>query len=166
MTITATLAIGEFSPCPSFYRGEQYDPDLGLYYLRARYYNPATGRFMCERSGRGNQLDPKTLHKYLYADGDPVNLRDPSGRDSILETGAIDDDFVLETLPKVVAYGCAVIEIWAFDAELANLVLHWATGKSKDDFWPTPPALLDLACAVPGVWAAQREFALLFAGGE
>lgn len=28
------------------YRGEQYDADLGLYYLRARYYNPQTGRFM------------------------------------------------------------------------------------------------------------------------
>ena len=28
------------------YRSEQYDPDLGLYYLRARYYNPATGRFL------------------------------------------------------------------------------------------------------------------------
>ena len=28
------------------YRGEQFDPDLGLYYLRARYYNPLTGRFM------------------------------------------------------------------------------------------------------------------------
>ena len=26
--------------------GEQFDPDLGLYYLRARYYNPTTGRFM------------------------------------------------------------------------------------------------------------------------
>jgi uncharacterized protein RhaS with RHS repeats len=26
------------------YRGEQYDQDLGLYYLRARYYNPGTGR--------------------------------------------------------------------------------------------------------------------------
>ncbi len=33
------------------YRGEQYDPDLGLYYLRARYYNPLTGRFMEPRSG-------------------------------------------------------------------------------------------------------------------
>ena len=28
------------------YRGEQYDSDLGLYYLRARYFNPLTGRFL------------------------------------------------------------------------------------------------------------------------
>ena len=33
------------TPKNFLYRGEQYDP-LGLYYLRARYYNPLTGRFM------------------------------------------------------------------------------------------------------------------------
>jgi hypothetical protein len=32
------------TPNNYLYRGEQYDSDLGLYYLRARYYNPATGR--------------------------------------------------------------------------------------------------------------------------
>ena len=34
------------TPNNYLYRGEQYDPDLGLYYLRARYYNPSTGRFL------------------------------------------------------------------------------------------------------------------------
>jgi uncharacterized protein RhaS with RHS repeats len=34
------------TPNNYFYRGEQYDSDLGLYYLRARYYNPLTGRFL------------------------------------------------------------------------------------------------------------------------
>jgi RHS repeat-associated protein len=38
----------------SRYRGEQYDPDLGLYYLRARYYNPATGRFLSRDPEDGN----------------------------------------------------------------------------------------------------------------
>jgi uncharacterized protein RhaS with RHS repeats len=31
------------TPNNYLYRGEQFDPDLGLYYLRARYYNPLTG---------------------------------------------------------------------------------------------------------------------------
>jgi YD repeat-containing protein len=30
------------TPNNYLYRDEQYDPDLGLYYLRARYYNPLT----------------------------------------------------------------------------------------------------------------------------
>jgi len=83
MTTAAIYATREVSWRPSFYRGEQYDADLSLYYLRARYYNPATGRFMSrdpENPDMGRPNDPKTLHKYLYAGGDPVNAVDPTGR--------------------------------------------------------------------------------------
>ena len=68
------------TPNNYLYRGEQYDADLGLYYLRARYYNPATGRFVNRDPEDGIPTDPKTLHKYEYAGGDPVNLADPTGR--------------------------------------------------------------------------------------
>lgn len=76
------------TPNEFLYRGEQYDSDLGLYYLRARYYNPLTGRFMSRDpldrqpiDPRAHRLvDPKELHKYLYADGDPVNGVDPTGK--------------------------------------------------------------------------------------
>ena len=74
------------TPNNYLYRGEQYDSDLGLYYLRARYYNPATGRFLSRDPLDGQQIDPKTLHKYLYAGGDPANSWDPSGRESQIET--------------------------------------------------------------------------------
>ncbi len=80
MTITATCAFDQLPSSPSFYRGEQYDSDLGLYYLRARYYNLATGRFL-SRDPMDGYIDlPATLHKYLYAGGDPVNGVDPTGR--------------------------------------------------------------------------------------
>jgi RHS repeat-associated protein len=69
------------TPNEMMYRGEQYDPDLGLYYLRARYYNPLTGRFMSRDPEDGQLNDPKTLHKYLYAGGDPVNAIDRTGRE-------------------------------------------------------------------------------------
>jgi len=68
------------TPNNYLYRGEQFDSDLGLYYLRARYYNPNTGRFMSRDPEDGDQTDPKTLHKYLYTGGDPVNGWDPTGR--------------------------------------------------------------------------------------
>jgi RHS repeat-associated protein len=73
------------TPNNYLYRGEQYDSDLGLYYLRARYYNPATGRFLSRDPLDGNMTDPKTLHKYLYAGGDPVNAMDPTGRIELME---------------------------------------------------------------------------------
>ena len=80
MTTAAICATRELSWRPSFYRGEQYDSDLGLYYLRARYYNPATGRFLSRDPEEGKIKIPATLHKYLYAGGDPVNRIDPRGR--------------------------------------------------------------------------------------
>jgi len=73
------------TPNNYLYRGEQYDKDLGLYYLRARYYNPQTDRFLSRDPNDGDPTDPKTLHKYLYASGDPVNRIDPRGREDLIE---------------------------------------------------------------------------------
>ena len=87
MTLSATCAIGEVSRSPSHYRAEQYDPDLGLYYLRARYMNPLTGRFVNRDPENGIVTDPKTLHKYIYAGGDPVNAWDPTGRNTAVLPG-------------------------------------------------------------------------------
>jgi len=99
------------TPNVYLYRGEQYDSDLGLYYLRARYYNPATGRFMSRdpqeytplkwsgsplKSTGNPPIDPKKLHKYLYAIGDPVNRIDPRGReDEAEEAGALEESEAL-----------------------------------------------------------------------
>jgi RHS repeat-associated protein len=52
----------------------------------ARYYNPATGRFLSRDPEDGFPTDPASLHKYLYANGDPVNRIDPSGRADTIET--------------------------------------------------------------------------------
>ena len=72
------------------YAGQQFDPDLGLYYNRARYWNTGTGRFWTMDTYAGNNEDPLSLHKYLYCQADPVNRVDPSGHDGDLIT----EDFV------------------------------------------------------------------------
>ena len=61
------------------FAGEQYDSALNLYYNRARYLNTTTGRFINTDIYEGNDQDPKSLHRYLYDDGDPVDSVDPSG---------------------------------------------------------------------------------------
>ena len=66
------------------YAGEQFDPNVGFYYLRARYYNQATGRFNRLDPWRGSPWDPASLHKYLYGEQNPVNASDPSGKISLM----------------------------------------------------------------------------------
>jgi hypothetical protein len=48
------------------------DADTGLYYLRARYYDPSIGRFLTQ--------DPvPAVNLYAYVGNNPVNYVDPSG---------------------------------------------------------------------------------------
>ncbi len=61
------------------YCGEQFDKATGLYYLRARYMDTSTGRFISQDSYAGDINDPVSLHKYLYANANPVMYSDPSG---------------------------------------------------------------------------------------
>ena len=75
------------------YTGEQMDPDLGMYYLRARYYQPSNGRFWTLDSFEGPQNDPLSLHKYAYCRGDPVNRSDPSGYSDTISFGAAMSSF-------------------------------------------------------------------------
>ena len=65
--------------------GEQFDPVTGLYYLRARYMNPSVGTFISMDSYEGSIDDPVSLHKYLYADANPVSNSDPSGYNTMAD---------------------------------------------------------------------------------
>ncbi|MEW6269719.1 MAG: PASTA domain-containing protein [Thermodesulfobacteriota bacterium] len=66
------------------YAGEQLDPSVDLYYLRARYYDQAAGRFVGADPLQGRPPEPATLHRYLYANANPVTYADPSGQFSVL----------------------------------------------------------------------------------
>lgn len=61
------------------FAGEWFDESLGFYYLRARYYDPANGRFTAMDPFQGYLSAPLSLHKYVYCNDSPVNYTDPSG---------------------------------------------------------------------------------------
>jgi RHS repeat-associated protein len=61
------------------YAGEFYDKEAGMYYLRARFYDPRDRRFVSEDSYWGQENNPLSLNRYTYCHNDPVNFIDPSG---------------------------------------------------------------------------------------
>ncbi len=70
------------------YTGEQFDKNLGEYYLRARYYNPSQGRFTGRDPFEGMLDVPLSLNKYGYVHGNPINNTDPTGMFSLSEVNA------------------------------------------------------------------------------
>ncbi|MBV9322914.1 MAG: hypothetical protein JO352_03880 [Chloroflexi bacterium] len=64
---------------PLGYTGEQADPENGFVYLRARMYDPNTGRFMQRDPFPGNILNPSSLHRSTYAQNNPSSFADTSG---------------------------------------------------------------------------------------
>ncbi len=62
---------------PYAFTGREFDPESGLYYSRARYYDPQTGRFL--------QADPVFhLNPYPYVDNNPINFTDPTGHNALV----------------------------------------------------------------------------------
>jgi len=61
------------------YAGQIYDSETGLYYLRARYYDPTTGRFISKDSNEGSIVNPLSLNLYTYCVNNPIIFVDPSG---------------------------------------------------------------------------------------
>lgn len=74
-----TTASGGGNSNPYQFTGREND-GTGLYYYRARYYNPTWGRFISE--------DPigflGGINKYAYASGDPLDYTDPSGTQIVI----------------------------------------------------------------------------------
>jgi RHS repeat-associated protein len=143
------------TPNNYLYRGEQYDPDLGLYYLRARYYDPATGRFFSRDSENGKLYDQATFHKYLYAGGNPVNYADPRGREALFEY-SIRVSAAVPEARLVSIYGCfanasfaaASLILAPGDPNLLGLLGAGGAVVGCVTLLPVPTALIDESPAI------------------
>ena len=111
----------------------------------------------------GHTWDPKSLHKYLYANGDPVNLLDPTGR------GVLFERFILTaTIVGVAAYQ-VFMELDPYDQQQVVAAIG-CLGKTAKGYYdliayyinrlsnvnlpfsdePGPPDPIDLWCSWAG----------------
>jgi RHS repeat-associated protein len=77
------------TPNSFLYSSERYDSSVGLYDLRARYYNQATGRFWARDPVEGKKCCGLSWNPYIYVKDDPVNAVDPTGREALVQYAAL-----------------------------------------------------------------------------
>ncbi len=105
---------------PYRYTGREWDGESGLYFYRARTFDPATGRFLQEdpiHFGGGD------LNLYRYVGGNPLNRTDPNGQTALpLPPPAI---------PIIIGIGvgvCIATECWK---SLNNLICMMASSNDR-----------------------------------
>jgi RHS repeat-associated protein len=75
-------AVANMSPAPDGpgYTGHVNDPDSGLVYMQARYYDPAVGRFLSSDPAPPVASDLFNFNRYDYTNNNPVINIDVDGR--------------------------------------------------------------------------------------
>ncbi len=76
------------------YINERFDPETGLQYLHARYYDPNLGRFLSP-----DTWDPTIpgvdINRYAYSLNDPINMRDPGGHNTLADSKTLSSGYSL-----------------------------------------------------------------------
>jgi len=61
------------------WQGSRSDPDSGLAYMNARFFDPELSQFTAPDTIIPDSYRPQSLNPYSYGENDPVNTWDPSG---------------------------------------------------------------------------------------
>ena len=127
------------------FAGEQRDANLGLDYLRARYLSVGTGRFVSRDIYSGSVRSPMSLHRYLYANANPANGVDPSGKFTLVEASlTLAISSVLQGYQLGIAAGATVLALrlyWPFYG-------NWCGPQHGGNMYNVPPSVddFDRAC--------------------
>ncbi len=74
-----TFALNPNLPFDPRFTDQTYDLDTGLYYYRARYYDPALARFISPDTLVPDPTTPHSYNRYTYVRNNPLRWVDPTG---------------------------------------------------------------------------------------
>ena len=83
------------------YTGQYNDSESGLYYYKARYYDPELGSFLSQDALTGRAVTPPSLNRYLYVFANPAIYTDPTGNIEFLANLANSFDDANEQLSQL-----------------------------------------------------------------
>jgi len=125
---------------PFRFAGEYYDWETGFIYLRARFFNPAIGRFISEdphwnihnmQSSVAAILQSSNL--YTYCINNPVMWIDPSGRVIALPANKDDRAIVMQYLQMLTNHELFALEVdgrWHLAASLVDRSVVESSGNT------------------------------------
>ena len=137
------LLSGDNSTTKFLYNGSYgvMTEDNGLYYMRARYYNPDIKRFINQDVIKGTIADSQSLNRYSYVQGNPVSYIDPFGLSPISASighGILMAGIIITSIaaPEVAVPLMLIDSAWYFmDGDvysgIANLVMMGAGGVAR-----------------------------------
>ena len=118
---------------PFTYTGREQDPESGLYYYRARYYDPENGRFL---SGDPLGFGGGDLNLYRYVLNNPLNLVDPDGEFVVIPVYVVATVVVVTAVTIVAITGGGNPITDFFNA--INKALSDSEGGADDVYKPGP----------------------------
>jgi len=155
------------------FAGQYLDSETSLYYMRARYFDPATAQFVSR-----DPLSPSTRQPYGYTAWSPLNGVDPTGLDTALQRAAQDVSTVANSISLVTQIGAIIallVQAPAAEEGGAGLTVvgaleavSTATGliATVADFYyytqnPSPEALRNVVFDSLGLFTFAKGVALL-----
>jgi RHS repeat-associated protein len=127
---------------PVRWAGQYRDPETGYTYLRARYYDPATGQFL-----NRDPIEQITREPYQYAGNNPINNTDPTGMFCV---GDLCTDGITDALDDAWDYGYEV----ATDAVDDAADFTWRNRGTIATIGAAGACVSGVGLAACGYWAA------------
>jgi len=160
------------------YTSEQHCGSNNLVYLRARYYNPALGRFLTQDSVIPDVTNGQALNAYAYVYNDPINLTDPSGNVPSLPVQGLnmpDRDDMRDSTRRIFERGLDFIDNWYSQpedcdcghglpkaalnyTENLNTIMGNPAAQLAFGLWTTPAQRIASRVDVYGRWPASTSF--------